>query len=207
MLHQLLRCHDITLSDAVKNRRLPVRVEMVNVRSFFNQDINGRAVALSDSVVDRKLLQAVLLRCFDAFLDKKLDQFDAAFLVFNCASIKQRSLLEGLVVLKICDVEAHLDDHADYFLNFCLLYFLKKLLVKRVAACIKSWLTNRLLILVLVPHCHVFVLHLLILRSFLVLKTKLHWQLNLLRFLDETHQLLVNGNMRGLDFGLDWENF
>jgi hypothetical protein len=26
---------------------------------------------------------------------------------------------------------------------------------------------------VLVPHCHVFVLHLLILRSFMVLKTKL----------------------------------
>jgi hypothetical protein len=150
---------------------------MVYVRSFFNQDIDGRAVALSDSVVDRQLLQTVLLRRFDAFLDKKLDQFDAAFLVFNCASIKQRSLLKGLVVLKICDVEAHLDYHADNFLNFCLLYFLKKLLVKRVAACIKSWLAKGLLILVLFPHCHVFVLHLLILRSFMVLKTKLHGSL------------------------------
>jgi hypothetical protein len=102
---------------------------------------------------------------------------DAAFLVFNCASIKQRSLLKGLVVLKICDVETHLDYHADNFLNFCLLYFLKKLLVKRVAACIKSWLAKGLLILVLFPHCHVFVLHLLILRSFMVLKTKLHGSL------------------------------
>ena len=42
---------------------------------------------------------------------------------------------------------------------------------------------------------------------FLGSKNEITRQLNLLRFLDETHQLLVNGKMRGLDFGLDWENF
>ena len=38
-------------------------------------------------------------------------------------------------------------------------------------------------------------------------KNEITRQFNLLRFLDGTHQLLVNGKIRGLDFGLDWENF
>lgn len=46
---------------------------MVYVGSLFDQNFDGGLVALADSVVDRQLLEAVFLRCFDAFFDEKLD--------------------------------------------------------------------------------------------------------------------------------------
>lgn len=73
MLHQLLRGHDIAFSYAIENWGLAVGVEMVYVGSLFDQNFDGGLVALADSVVDRQLLEAVFLRCFDAFFDEKLD--------------------------------------------------------------------------------------------------------------------------------------
>ena len=52
MLHELLCCDDIALSDAVEDRRLPISVEMVYVRSLFNQDFNSSIMTLSYCIVD-----------------------------------------------------------------------------------------------------------------------------------------------------------
>ena len=67
---------------------------MVDVDIVFQQQVDDLSVALSNSVVNRKLTELILRAGVHTLLQEELDQTESFLLVLDCASFKQRCLKE-----------------------------------------------------------------------------------------------------------------